>query len=129
MKLVRQIKMCLKETYSRIQVSRRLFDNLPIKKGLKEADGSSQLLFKFTLEYAIRSVQANQIGFILNSSRHTLVYAGDINILGESIHTVKKNTGALVVVSKEISLEIVLRKVSEHVSRPECNTKREHRDR
>jgi hypothetical protein len=35
-----------------------------------------------------------------------LVYADDVNILGGSIHTVKKTTEALSVASKEIGLEV-----------------------
>jgi len=35
MKLVRLIKMCLNETYSRIQVGKHLSDMLPITNGLK----------------------------------------------------------------------------------------------
>jgi hypothetical protein len=35
-----------------------------------------------------------------------LVYAVNINVLGESIHTVKENTEALLVTSKEIGLEV-----------------------
>jgi len=35
-----------------------------------------------------------------------LVYADDVNILGGSIHTIKKNTEALVVIGKETGLEV-----------------------
>jgi hypothetical protein len=34
------------------------------------------------------------------------VYAGDVNILGGSIRTVKENTEALMMTSKEIGLEV-----------------------
>ena len=36
MKLVRLIKMCLRETYSRVQVGKHLSDMFPIKNGLKQ---------------------------------------------------------------------------------------------
>jgi hypothetical protein len=41
----------------------------------------------------------------LNGTRQLLFYADD-NILGRSTHTTNKNTEAVVVVSKEIELEI-----------------------
>jgi hypothetical protein len=55
MKLVRLIKMCLNETYSRVWVGKHLSDILLIMNGLKQVDALSQLLFNFALEYAIRS--------------------------------------------------------------------------
>jgi len=35
-----------------------------------------------------------------------LVYADDVNILGGSLHTMKRNTEALVVATKESGLEV-----------------------
>ena len=43
------------------------------------------------LEYAIRRVQVNQDGLKLNGTHQLLAYADDVNILGGSAHTVKKN--------------------------------------
>jgi hypothetical protein len=39
LKLVRQIKMCLNETYSRVRVGKHLSDRFPIKNGLKKEIG------------------------------------------------------------------------------------------
>jgi hypothetical protein len=69
----------------------------PIKNGLKQRDDLSPLLFSFPTEYATRRVQVNQNGWKLNGTHQLLVYANDVNLLGGSIHTVKKNTEALVV--------------------------------
>ena len=42
----------------------------------------------------------------LSGTHQLLVYAGDVNILGGSVRTIKKNTEALVVASLEIGLEV-----------------------
>jgi len=51
-------------------------------------------------------IQVNQDGLKLNGTHQLLVYAADVNILGGGVHTVKKNTEALVVASKEFQLEV-----------------------
>jgi hypothetical protein len=58
------------------------------------------------LEYAIRSVQVNQDGLKLNGKHKLLAYSDYVNILGGRLHSVKENAEALLVVSKEIGLEI-----------------------
>ena len=42
----------------------------------------------------------------LNGTHQFLVYADDANILGGSVHTIKKNAEALIVASKVIGLEV-----------------------
>jgi hypothetical protein len=42
----------------------------------------------------------------LNGTHQLLAYVHDVNILGESVHTVKENAEALVVATKEIGLEV-----------------------
>ena len=78
----------------------------PIKNGLKQEDALSLLLFNFALEYSIWRVQVNQDGLKLNGTYQDLVYADDIDVLGRSVHVIKKNTAALVVGSKETRLEV-----------------------
>jgi hypothetical protein len=47
----------------------------------------------------------------LNGTHHLLVYADDDNVLDGSIHTIQKNTEALVIASKEIGLEVNAKKI------------------
>jgi len=104
MKLVKLIKMCLNETNSRVRLGR--LDMFPIKNGLKQGNCLLPLIFKLTGEYAIRRVQAIQEGLKLNYTRQRLVYADDVNTLGGTVHTIKKNTENLVVASKDIGLDV-----------------------
>ena len=78
----------------------------PIRNGLKQGDALSPLIFNFALEYAIRRVQVNQNGLKLNGTHQLLAYADDVNILGGSVDTVKKNAEAFVAATKEIGLEV-----------------------
>jgi hypothetical protein len=50
MKLVRLIKMCLSETYSKVCIGKCLSDSFPIQNGLKQGDALLLLLFKYVFK-------------------------------------------------------------------------------
>jgi hypothetical protein len=101
LKLVRLIKMCLNETYSKVRIGKHLSDNSLIQNGLKQRDALSPLLFNFPLEYDIRNVEENQVGLKLNGTHQLLVYADDVNLLGDNI-----NPFCLSVTSEKIEAEV-----------------------
>jgi hypothetical protein len=96
MKLVRLIRMCLNETYSKVRIDKYFSDSFPNQNSLKQGDALSPLLLKFVLEYAIRNVQENQVGLKLNGTHQLLAYVDVVNLLGDSIDAIEKNTETLI---------------------------------
>jgi hypothetical protein len=64
------------------------------------------VLFNFALVHAIRKVQGDQVGLKLNGTYQLLVYADEVNLLGDNVNTIKKNTETLIDASKVVGLEI-----------------------
>jgi len=88
MKLVRLITVCLRETYSTVQVGKNLPD----------------MFLNFALECTIIMIEVNKDGLKLNGTHQLLVYADDVNTLGGSINTIRENAEALT--SNETGLEV-----------------------
>jgi hypothetical protein len=125
-KLVRLIKMCLTETYSRVLVGKNLSDVFPIRNDLKLGDALSPLFFNFVLEYVIRRVQKNQYGLKLNSTHQPLVDADDVNILDGSVRTIEQNTQSSIMAIKETGPEVNVDKTKYTVMSRDQNAGQSH---
>ena len=60
MKLVRVIKMCPNETYSRVCADKYFSGTFPTKNGLTQGNALLPLFLNFALEYAIRKFQTSK---------------------------------------------------------------------
>jgi hypothetical protein len=90
------MKICLSETYNKVCICKYLSENRPIQIVLKQGDSLSSLLFNFASEYAIMKVQENQVGLKLNRAHQLLVYADDVNLLGDNLDAIKKSKETLI---------------------------------
>jgi hypothetical protein len=83
----------------KVRLVKLLSDKFPIQNCLKKGDELLPLHFNFALDYAIRNILENQVGLDL------LIYADDINMLGDSINTKNENTESPLEACRNVGLE------------------------
>jgi hypothetical protein len=125
-KLVRLTKTCLYETYSKVRVGKFLSVTFAIQNGLSKGDVSPLLLY-FALGNAIKG---NEVGLELNGTHQLFVYSDDVNLLDDSVNTIKENTETLLEARRYVHLEINAdkSKLFDHVSSSELRTETENKD-
>jgi len=125
MKMVRLIKMCLEESYSRVRLGNHLCDMFPIRM-LSKKELFYRHCFSTFLDYAISRVQVNKDDLKLNGKHQILVYADYVNIFGGSVYTIKKNADTVVFANKENGLEVNVDKTKYMAMYRDHNTGRSH---
>ena len=78
----------------------------PVQNGLIHGDALLPFPLDFALEYAIRKVQVNWKVLRCNGTQKLVVDADGDSLFTRYIHTIKKNTEALLVASKAVDIEV-----------------------
>jgi hypothetical protein len=97
-----------------------------IQNGLKQGDALSPLLFNFAFKYAIRKVLENQISLELHGTHQLSVYVDHVNLLGDSINTIKENIKSLLEASRDVDLEIKAEKTKYMIMSCHLNSGQNH---
>ena len=94
---------CLDGTQSKVRIGNHLSNSFPIENGLKHGDALLPLLLNFSLEIAIRKVQETDLGLDMNGTHEALAYADDVNLIGDDIGTIERNTDVLLNSCKDLT--------------------------
>ena len=83
-KLIKMIKLTLKDTDNRVRIKGKLSKKFKVKEGLRQGDPLSPILFNCALEYVVRKANLNRSGLLYHKSHQCLAFADDVAILTRS---------------------------------------------
>ena len=66
----------------------------------------SPLQFNFALEYATRMVQETNLGLDMNGTHQVMAYVDYVNLIGDDIRTIERNTDVSLNACKGIDLAV-----------------------
>jgi hypothetical protein len=101
MKLVRLIKMCLNETYSKLRMGKILSDVFPIQN-----IRNKEIFYRHCFRICRQECPKIRECLELNGTYQVMVYADDITILGGNLNTIKMHTESVLEASREMGLEV-----------------------
>jgi hypothetical protein len=110
MKLVRLVKMCFNETYSKVSAGKNLSEDFPLQNSLEQGDAFITIAFQFCFRIHNQECPRKQKGTgtewdISASCRH-------VNLLSENTNITKESTEVLLSASKGVGQRS---KLKEHV--------------
>lgn len=105
-KLKKLINMTLENTKCKVLIDGQVSQSFEVKKGLRQGDPLSPILFNLILEWAIRESKLYTNGTIYHHSHQLLAYADDIAILTRSKDEMDKTFARLVEKAREAGLAI-----------------------
>lgn len=84
-------------TNYQVNVNSVLSENFQIVTGLKQGDALSPLLFNITLEKVVQSVQGDNCGIDISTSKiGSLDFVNNLNIVGNDENSIARNTSIII---------------------------------
>lgn len=105
-KIIRLVKMTLNDTRCAVKINGEISESFEVKRGVRQGDPLSTLLFNAALELTIRKSGINRSGTLLNKSHQCLAYADDILLIARSRKKLEEVAGDLFKTAKQIGLQI-----------------------
>lgn len=105
-KLVNITRVCVNGSRSRIRIGDVLADPFEVNRGLRQGDAISPILFNIALDKVIRTAEISVKLFGQDGPRLLLAFADDIDVVGNSVLTVKDLFSRVETQAEQIGLRI-----------------------
>jgi hypothetical protein len=126
-KLIRLVRMTLKETEYKVLANGQLSGKFKVKRGLRQGDPLSTVLFNITLDSAVKASEIRGNGLIYNQLVQVMAYADDIVILTRTKNNLVQALSKLEKAARDKGLRINEGKTK--FMEIECGSENKHNER
>lgn len=109
-KLIRLVRITLENVSMKVLVRGKLSRNFTTKKGLKQGDPLSTVLFNFVLEGILRESKLHSNGMIYHCRHQVIAYADDVTLIARSRKELEVVFGKLETTARAYGLNINVEK-------------------